>query len=329
MKNIQFTKKQILNEDMGENVLLALGFVPVIGNIANIALIIKYIKEGKNIEAGLMLIALIPGVGDLIAAPLVWLLRGRKAARLVAAGSKNTNLVLGSADDFYRELVANPRAKEIYTRTAKYINNAKIGKTINSIEKLPKFGPQMAEGMRTGIKEHAGILQRILRKPIDISKSIGRELDKGTNSFFKNITGRGPVAMGIKKNFRDERLAKFIAKRGHAPSTWLSHWWHVVYQGSRDRKAYIIKFIMANNMLELFGLPSIESFERKFETDGNFRNQLANNPLFSGLVGDTTTDADLASIESEDGASQKGSSLSPLAQMMTMNVVKNFANKLL
>ncbi len=76
---MEVTKKQILeitkskkndshlNEGIldTENVLLAAGFVPVIGEIADIISIIRYIMRGERLKAALMLVALIPTVGDL------------------------------------------------------------------------------------------------------------------------------------------------------------------------------------------------------------------------------------------------------------------------
>jgi hypothetical protein len=71
MKN----EKILINEDFIENALMVVGFVPVIGEIADIILIIRYLLQGKYLYAGLMLIALIPTVGDIIAKPFIYLLK--------------------------------------------------------------------------------------------------------------------------------------------------------------------------------------------------------------------------------------------------------------
>jgi len=312
MKN----QKILLKEDGIENILLIAGFIPVIGEIADIIQIIRYVMQGKYLYAGLMLIALIPTVGDIIAKPLIYLLRGRKA----------TNLALRSSDDLFRYLQKNPEAKKLYMRLGNHINNPLIGKTINGLEKVPGIGTKAADGMRTAVKEHANVLQRIFNKPIDIGKSIGKELDTNSGSFLKTITGRGPVGMGIKKHFRGERLAKYLKDNGKVPSTWLSHWWNIVYKGSRDRKAYIRKFIMANNLLDTFGIPSITTFEERFENDSSFREKLANNPLFSKLVGDVSTEKDLTDL----GVGQKkpDGGISGFSKSIALQFLKNIAQSL-
>jgi hypothetical protein len=75
--------RQILNEFKGENALLIAGFIPGIGEFADLALIVKWAHEKRYIEAGLMLFALIPTVGDIIVKPLIKIagpaLRGGKA----------------------------------------------------------------------------------------------------------------------------------------------------------------------------------------------------------------------------------------------------------
>lgn len=285
--NNQYLEKKLIQEDFAETALMLLGFIPVIGEVADIILIIKYLREGKYLYAGLMLIALIPSVGDLIAKPFIYLLRGSKAGKLA----------LRSEDDLYKYLVETPAAMKIYKKFGTHINDPRIGKTINKIEKSKKFGPDVANGLRETLNQHAGVLSKIFNKPIDISKSIGREIAKNEGGLIKTITGRGPVSMGIKNYFRGNRLAKYIEKNGKAPSNWLNNWYNIVYLGSIDRKQYVKNFISANNLLAVFGLPSLSAFENKFENDENFRNMLANNEKFTNLVGQTTSPEDLKMIE--------------------------------
>jgi hypothetical protein len=96
-------------------------------------------------------------------------------------------------------------------------------------------------------------------------------------------------------------------KHGKAPSNWVSTWYHIVYKGSRDRKAYVRKFIIANNLLDFFGLPNIASFEERLENDASFRERLAEDPRFTQLVGETTSEQELNRIndESEEGGERK------------------------
>ena len=71
------TERQQLNESLlsFENILMAIGFVPVIGEIADIALICYYLYKGEKLYAALMLIALIPTVGDIFIKPIIKLFR--------------------------------------------------------------------------------------------------------------------------------------------------------------------------------------------------------------------------------------------------------------
>jgi hypothetical protein len=63
------------------------------------------------------------------------------------------------------------------------------------------------------------------------------------------------------------------------------------------RKNFVKNLIISSNLLNMLGLPSMESFEEKFESDENFRNQLSNNSEFSSIVNQTTSQEDLSSIE--------------------------------
>ncbi len=311
--------KQLLKEDFIENALMIAGFVPVIGEIADIILIIRYIYQGKYLYAGLMLIALIPTVGDFIAKPFIYLLRSRKV----------TNIALKNGDDFYKFLSSNPKAMDMYSRLGNHINNPLIGKTINQVEKVPKIGANAANGMRESIKQHASVLERIFRKPIDISKSIGKEIATAKPSALKTMIGQGPVSQGIKKYFRGERLAKYVEKNGAKPSNWVSYWYNIVYKGRRDRKAYIKKFIMANNLLAFFGLPSFSAFEHKMETDEDFRTRIANDPTMSDLIGRTTDEGDLDDINNSLGISdRKKSGFEKFGQMMGIGLLKKLAQNL-
>ena len=95
MSQIIITEKQSnktpLNESLlsWENVLMAAGFVPVIGELADIALIMYYLYKGEKLYAALMLIALIPTVGDFIVKPIIRLFKGsREGMVAVKAGGK-------------------------------------------------------------------------------------------------------------------------------------------------------------------------------------------------------------------------------------------------
>jgi hypothetical protein len=103
---MEYTKKQILEnrvllkEDALENALMVAGFVPVIGEVADIALILLYISRKEYLYAGLMLIALIPFVGDWVAKPFIRLLKGSGAAGRVS---------LKGSDDMVKFLSTNQK----------------------------------------------------------------------------------------------------------------------------------------------------------------------------------------------------------------------------
>jgi hypothetical protein len=311
-------RKQLLKEDWIENALMVAGFVPVIGEIADLILIIRYIYQGKYLYAGLMLIALIPTVGDIIAKPFIFFLKRKKI----------TNAVLKNGDELFEYLQKDPRAKKMYMRLVNHIDEPLIGKTIQQVEKVPGIGRNAANGMREAVQQHANVLQRIFRRPINIGKSIGKEFADNSGSFLKTATGRGPVAMGIKKYFRGERLSKYILKNGKAPSNWVSTWYHIVYKGSRDRKAYARKFIIANNLLDFFGLPNIAAFEDRLENNADFRKRLAEDPRFTELVGETTSEQELKRIndETDEGdGNQKSNFFDMMPDVMKFAFFKKIA----
>lgn len=312
------TENQLLKEDFIESALMIVGFVPVIGEIADIILICRYIYKKQYLYAGLMLIALIPTVGDIIAKPFIYLLKSRKA----------TSVALKNTDELLKYLQNNPQAKKIYMRLENHINSPLIGKTINKLENVPGIGTTAAAGLRTSITQHAGVLGRLLDKPINISKSIGKEIKTNSGGLLKTMVGKGPVAQGIKKHFQGDRLARYIEKTGKVPSNWLSNWYNIVYKGSTDRKNYVKKFIIANNILNLFGLPNLSAFEEKFETDSNFREELAKNKSFSELVGNTTTEEQLNTINNATEGLKKDTGVEKLSKALSLGFLKRIAQQI-
>jgi len=123
---MEITKKQILeqkkllNEDGWENALMVAGFIPVIGEVADIALICLYLYRKEYLYAGLMLIALIPTVGDFIAKPFITLLKGYGAVGKTA---------LKSADDMAKFLMENPKAKANFLKMSEHFDNRLIQET--------------------------------------------------------------------------------------------------------------------------------------------------------------------------------------------------------
>jgi len=156
------TKKDLINEGIGENALLLLGFVPVIGEAADVILIIKYLKEKRYIEAGLMLFALIPTVGDAMIKPFLKI--GQKTGAF-----KNTTAFLNT-------IKTNPAFAKQYAKISANFGSKKVDDVINQIiKKNPKlkadilaakgFHINMAGKIVPGVKKGAGkYLQQKARK---------------------------------------------------------------------------------------------------------------------------------------------------------------------
>ena len=303
---MEYTKKQILEnrellkEDTIENVLMVAGFVPIVGEIADIILIIRYILKKEYLFAGLMLIALIPTVGDFIAKPFIKLLRASGSAGKVA---------LKSSDDMAKFLVNNPKLQSQYVKVGEHLSSPVIGKTINQVEKLPGVGTKWADGMRKSISEHSSVISKL--KPVRMSKTIGKE----------GATG-GKLSTGFKTFFRDEALSKYVAKKGMEPKTWLSNWWNVVRKGRKDRRNMVKYFIISNNLLKIFGLPSFAAFEEKMDNDPEFRERIANDPKFSGMVSNSVSTEELETIE---GGSKSSSTEGIMGGAMSLGLLKMLA----
>lgn len=304
---MEYTKKQILEnkellkEDTFENILMVAGFVPVIGEIADIVLIIRYIMKKEYLYAGLMLIALIPTVGDFIAKPFIKLLKGSGVAGKIA---------LRSSDDMAEFLIKNPKMKSQYVKMGEYLTSPSIGKTITQIEKVPGMGPKWANGMRQSISEHTSVLSKL--KPVQLGKTVGKEIAAG-----------GKFSTGYKSFFKDQALAKYVAKKGMEPKTWLSNWWNVVRKGRKDRRNMVKYFIMSSGLLSKFGLPNFESFDEKMRTDESFREKMANDPQFSKMVSNSVDSNEISQIEGGTTQTEKGSGL--LGGAMSLGLIKSLA----
>jgi hypothetical protein len=279
-------RREVLKEDTVENILLAAGFIPVIGEVFDIISIIRYIVRKEYLYAGLMLIALIPTVGDFIIKPFIKILKGTSGA---------TKVVLSSADDIVRLAKTNPKLAQEYVKIQQHLGNPKIGQLIKQVESIPGFGSKWARGMEEAINQNKIAIAEI-KGLKSLPGTIGKEISAG-----------GKFSTGFKNFFQEKALARYVAKKGMEPSTWVSRWWNVVRQGRKDRRDIIKKFIIANGILDIFGLPSFNAFEEKIEMDPNFRNQLANNPQFSGIVNQSgITSEELSSIESQQGSTEGG-----------------------
>jgi hypothetical protein len=123
------TERQQLNESLlsFENILMAIGFVPVIGEIADIALICYYLYKGEKLYAAIMLIGLIPGVGQWIAAPIVRLFKGSREGVIAMKEG-------GQALTKY--LAKHPEAATKFASLSKYVKAPAVEKTVQGINKV-------------------------------------------------------------------------------------------------------------------------------------------------------------------------------------------------
>jgi hypothetical protein len=299
-------ESQSLNEDLKETLLKTIettlmigGFIPVIGEVFDIVLIVFYCIRGQYLYAGLMFIALIPTVGDFIAKPLIRLLQG---------AGKSGKLALKNADEMVKFANSNPNFKKQYLKIGEHLNNSQLKQIISQVnKKSSKYG----EKLQKSLSEHQSAISRLAARPVGIAKSVGKEVASG-----------GKISTGVKKFFQDEKLSQYIAKKGMKPSNWVSNWWNVTYMGRMGRKNMIKNFILTNNMLNIFGLPSLSAFEDKMENDPNFRTQMANDPNFSNMVNQTTTPQDIESIE---GGGENESKRSGIGDKMSLSFIKMLA----
>jgi hypothetical protein len=247
---------QSINESIFslENMLMLAGFIPVIGEVADIALIIYYLNKGERLYAALMLIALIPTVGDFLVKPIVMAFRGSKTGILAMKGG-------GAKLSQY--LAKNPKVASKFKDLSKYTNAPAVEKTIEGIGKINKG---WATSLKNGLKEITG----------------GAAIS-GVKSGAKQVVAGGTFRGGLKDYFQGERLSKYFAKKGVLPETGIKRWWLNV--GARqDRRNAFRRFITANNLLSYFGVPSLSSFEFKMSDDPEFRKKIADDPKTSDYI---------------------------------------------
>ena len=296
-KYILENKKQ-LNESLFsvENVLMAAGFIPVIGEVADIALICYYLHKGEKLYAALMLIALIPTVGDFIAKPIIKLFKGSREG-MVAMKEGGPKLA-----EF---LAKNPEMATKFTSLKKYVNSPAIEKTVEGISKV---NSSWGSGLKNGLEQITG------SKALSGLKAGGREVIAG-----------GAFKTGLKDYYQGERLTKYFAKKGVLPETGIKRWWLNV--GARqDRRNAFRKFIMANNLLNVFGIPSLTTFEKKLSDDASFREKVANDPSMSDYIAQNSQSGDMVTPSTQSGGEDDKNSLSgAMGGMMSLSAIKKMA----
>jgi hypothetical protein len=284
MVNIILTTKQLnlitereqLNESLLslENGLMLAGFVPVIGEVADIALICYYLYKGEKLYAALMLIALIPTVGDFIAKPIIKFFKGSKAGTVAMkqGGVKLTQY-----------LTKHPEAAAKFTSLGKYVKSPAVEKTVQGISKI---SPRLGSKLTSGLGEITGV-----------GGALG-----GLTSGAKEVMAGGKFARGLKDYFQGERLTKYFAKHGVLPEKGIQKWWLNV-QARGDRKDAFRKFIITNNLLASFGIPSLTTFEKKLSDDEEFRKKVADDPKMSDYIAQNYESNSKSNKESDDSDS--------------------------
>lgn len=249
-------RKQQLNEGWGETLLMAAGFIPVIGEIADIALIIYYLYKGEKLYAALMLIALVPVIGDITVKPLI---------KMLQSFGKG---IFRSADDLAKVVAKNPKIAAELQKSLKAVNHPGVQSTITKLG-----GIRSSWG--AGLKEGLAGLSKVATESITKVKPIG--------ALKSALTSPTSFRSGLKGFYQGERLARYVAKKGVMPGKFVKDWW-IPFMARADRRNSFRKFIMANNLLATFGLPSLEAFEDKMTNDDSFREKVANDPNMSSYI---------------------------------------------
>ena len=269
------TEREQLNESLLslENGLMLAGFVPVIGEVADIALICYYLYKGEKLYAALMLIALIPTVGDFIAKPIIKFFKGSKAGTVAMkeGGVKLTEY-----------LAKHPEAAAKFTILGKYAKSPAVEKTVEGISKI---SPGLGSKLTSGLGEITGV-----------GGALG-----GLTSGTKEVIAGGKFARGLKDYFQGERLTKYFARHGVLPEKGIQKWWLNV-QSRGDRKNAFRKFIMTNNLLAAFGIPSLTTFEKKLSDDPKMSEYIAKN--YGGDSKNSKQSEDSDSKNSEESKSK-------------------------
>ena len=269
-------EQQVLNESLFsiENVLMAAGFIPVIGELADIALICYYLYKGEKLYAALMLIALIPTVGDFIVKPVIKLFQGtrRGATALKTGGVKLTEY-----------LAKNPDAAAKFSKLGKYVKTPAVEKTVEGIAKVnSKLGSRLKSGL---------------------SEISGGSVIAGTKAAAKEVAAGGKFGRGLKDYFQGERMTNYFIKHGVVPEKGIKRWWMNVQAGG-DRRAAFRKFIATNNLLAYFGIPSLTTFEKKMSEDAEFRKKVADDPKTSDYIAQNFNEDSKKSSESSNNTEQ-------------------------
>ena len=244
---LEIVQKEQINENFGETALLAASFIPGIGTFANIALIIKYYKEQRYLESGLMLVAMIPFVGDLMVLPFLKIFKGLKGGMAINNSAK-----------LMQVLSKNPEAKELFLKIGSKMKGPEVEKIIAKVSaKKPAWGQALRD---------------IQQKQVSLASQVA------SKKIIPNV-----VSTGIKAPFKQRALGKYLIKTGGVPpATKLSQWWNVTYKANRMRRNLVTKLIMGSNLLGTLGIGSIKELEAKLSNNEDAA-KLMQNPEFAKI----------------------------------------------
>ena len=305
--NMELTKKQILeinrnrreqltlNEGLldTENVLLAAGFIPVIGEIADIASIARYLWMGERVKAALTLIALIPTVGDFFVKPILFAFKS--SPKLLTTGGPK----LGEY------LAKNPKLAEKFKNLAQYTTDPRVTQTVSKISNVNKgWGSSLQSG---------------LNKLKEIASKYSGQVGKGLESGAKSLAAGKSFAGGLKGYFQGQRLSKYFAKHGMLPQNAMQRWYQNVL-ARRDRRLAFSKFLIANNLLGKFGIPNVGSIDNWMKDENNL-SKLSEDPQVSNYIAQTSSPEDFQG--GEQGKSQDGGGI--LGGIMNLTMLKYLA----
>jgi hypothetical protein len=293
---MELTKKQILelkeNKDLylnegildTENILLAAGFIPVIGEIADIISIIRYLMRGERLKAALMLVALIPTVGDIFVKPILFAFKG--ASKLLTKGGPELS----------EYIAKNPQLISKFKNLGQYVSDSRVTQTVSKITNVNK-------GWGSGLREGLDTLKNL---SVKYSGQVGGGLKAGA----KSLAAGKSFAGGLKGYFQGQRLSKYFAKNGVLPSNALSRWWQNVL-ARKDRRLAFSKFLIGNNLLDKFGIPNINSLDNWMEDEDNL-NKLAEDPATSDFIAQNSSQQDFVGGQqtaSDDGGGVLGGAM--------------------
>lgn len=301
----EIKKKDLLNEfKISDNALMVLGFAPVIGEVADFVLLSRYIKRGEYLYAGLMLIALIPTVGDFIAKPLI------KGIQLAGKGGR---AAMKSGSSMGKFLSKNPALKKQFTKVSKHLDNPKVKKVI---ETANKKNPTLGKGLSRSIDELKGV-----GKKLSSPKTAGK-VKNGINAL--KTPGRTS-----KSFFKEKKLSEYTAKMGHNPKTWVSKWWNVTMPARRGRRNAFRKVIIGSEILSAFGLTGLSDTELESRMkDPKFVDALSKDPQVSDFVANNTSSDDLSKIEGGNTEQPKPKSNNPIGDGASLDFIKSMAKML-